>query len=268
MSVTLMEVILVPKVIVSGRGGSGKSTLVSLLARELEKNAKVLVLDADESNLSLGFMLGMDPPAQTIMDSLGGKPAVMEKMRVMFDSDFKERPRFFEGDLTIDGLSPQRASGSGALSFARIGKIEHSHEGCACPMGAVAKGFLNHISVEGDQWVLVDTEAGVEHFGRGLLEGADAVLFVADPSHEAVILAEKAAALAREAGKPFLVVINKADAETEPHMREKLAAAGLDVLGSIPYLPAVAKSNLTGDPLEGGLPHGLTDLIATAVARG
>jgi len=135
-------------------------------------------------------------------------------------------------------------------------------------MGAVAKGFLNHISIEGDQWVLVDTEAGIEHFGRGLLQGADAVLFVADPSHEAVILAEKAAGLAREAGKQFLVLLNKVDAETEPLMREKLAAAELDVLGSVPYLPAVAKSNLSGDPLDGGLPHGLLDRITTAMAQG
>ncbi len=254
-----------PKVIVSGRGGSGKSTLVSLLARELEQEAQVLVLDSDESNLSLGLMLGLEPPPQTIMESLGGRPAVSEKMRVLFDSDFKEKPRFFEGEMSIDGLPQRSASRSGSLSFARVGKIEHSHEGCACPMGAVAKGFLNHISTGDGQWVLVDTEAGVEHFGRGLLEGADAVLFVADPSHEAVLLAAKAAELAGEAGKPFFLVLNKADAETEPLMREKLAAAGLDVLGSIPYLPEVARSNLAGDPAKGGLPDDLAGRIVDAV---
>jgi len=39
------------------------------------------------------------------------------------------------------------------------------------------------------------------HFGRGVLEGVDAVLVVAEPSHEAVRLAEKAVKLVREAKK-------------------------------------------------------------------
>ncbi|MCL6477336.1 MAG: zeta toxin family protein [Peptococcaceae bacterium] len=49
------------KVIVSGRGGSGKSTLVALLAGELSNRERVLVVDTDESNLGLGKMLGLEP---------------------------------------------------------------------------------------------------------------------------------------------------------------------------------------------------------------
>ena len=73
-------------------------------------------------------------------------------------------------------------------------------------MGALAREFLNKLKNNEKEWVIVDTEAGVEHFGRGVLEGTDAVLMVIDPSHEAVILAEKAAKLAEEAGKSFAVV--------------------------------------------------------------
>ncbi|WP_337971792.1 zeta toxin family protein [Methanobacterium petrolearium] len=43
-----------PKIIISGRGGSGKSTLVTLLAQQLKKHGKVLIVDSDESNLGLG----------------------------------------------------------------------------------------------------------------------------------------------------------------------------------------------------------------------
>jgi len=256
-----------PKVIVSGRGGSGKSTLVSLLARELEKKGSVLVLDADESNLGLGAMLGVEPPARTIMEGLGGKPAVSEKMRVMFDSGFKEKPRFFEGALLLRQLPADQVSADGELRFARVGKIEHSHEGCACPMGAVAKGFLNHLEVEPDQWVVVDTEAGVEHFGRGLLEGADLVLIVVDPSYEAVILAGKAAELAREAGKPFRVVINKADEQAGAALREMLGKEGLEVLAALPYDPSVVRSNLKGEPLSPDSLRSELELVVAAVER-
>lgn len=257
-----------PKVIVCGRGGSGKSTLVALLAAELGHKNQVLVLDADESNLSLGAMLGLEAPTQTIMEGLGGKPAVFEKMRIMFDSDFNEEARFFEGDLTVEGLLPERAGGKGPVYFARIGKIEHSMEGCACPMGAVARSFLKNLSLEEGQWVLVDTEAGVEHFGRGLLEGADAVLILTDPSLEAVMLAKKAAGLAREAGKPFHVVLNKVDAETEPQLREMLVRSGLEVLASLPYSQELTRANLSGEPVPPDLLQASLDLVIASMGHG
>lgn len=239
-----------PKVIVSGRGGSGKSTLTSLLAEELSVKGKVLVLDADESNLGLGAMLGMKNPDKTIMEELGGKPAVFEKMKVLFKSDFKEKPRFFESSFSIESLPADAVSDNGKIRFSRIGKIEHSMEGCACPMGAVAKGFLNSIETDKDEWVLVDTEAGVEHFGRGLLEGADIVLIVVDPSRDAVLIAKKAAELAAESGKIYHIVFNKTDDKTEKLLREMLDENGMKALVAMPYAPYISSSNLKGEPLS------------------
>ena len=61
-----------PKILISGRGGSGKSTLVTLLAQRLKEQGKeVLVVDSDESNLGLGAMLGIEPPEKTLMDHSG-----------------------------------------------------------------------------------------------------------------------------------------------------------------------------------------------------
>ncbi len=239
-----------PKVIVSGRGGSGKITLVALLARELQREAPILVLDADESNLGLSAMLGMRPPEKSLLDSLGGKPSVMEKMRALFQSNFREKIGFFEGNLDIQGLPKEVISVNGHLTLVQVGKIQHSMEGCACPMGVVARDFLNHLNLGEGQWVLVDTDAGVEHFGRGLLEGTDMVLIVTDPSREAVVLAKKAASMATEAGKPFWIVLNKVEAETEPLLRELLAREGLEELAVLSYSSQVVQSNLTGSPLS------------------
>ena len=56
----MKEVFIIPKILVSGRGGSGKSTFVSLLAQKLKKNGrKILVVDSDESNLGLNKILGI-----------------------------------------------------------------------------------------------------------------------------------------------------------------------------------------------------------------
>jgi CO dehydrogenase maturation factor len=111
--------------------------------------------------------------------------------------------------------------------------------------------------------VLVDTEAGVEHFGRGVEEGADQVLIIVDPSHEAVLLAEKAAGLAREAGKPFGIVLTKTDEETGPLLMERINARGLETLGAIPHSPSLTRANLLGEPLAGASGNGaLADIVA------
>lgn len=241
------------KLLVGGRGGSGKSTLVTLLARRLGERGKVLVVDADESNLGLGAMLGIEPPGKTLMDYLGGKPAVREKLMAMLKGEGSERVELFPEELALDSLPMKCVRWDGPLALMQVGKIEHSMEGCACPMGAVARAFLNRLAVGDGQWVLVDTEAGVEHFGRGVLEGVDAVLMVVDPSHDAVILAEKAARLAREAKKSFGVVLNKLDEKTEPVLNEMLAAKGIEIKGVLPYSPAIARANLLGGPLDAGV---------------
>lgn len=47
------------KLLVGGRGGSGRSTIVTLLAQEASKRSRVLVMDADEPNLGLPAMREM-----------------------------------------------------------------------------------------------------------------------------------------------------------------------------------------------------------------
>lgn len=238
-----------PKIMISGRGGSGKSTLVTLLAQVLGKQGKVLVVDADESNLSLGDMLGQQAPAANLMDYLGGKPAVGKKLLASLQQGRGEDVGFFMEELSLVNLPRECVGGNGPVGYLRIGKIEHSLEGCACPMGAVARSFLKQLAVNKDEWVIVDTEAGVEHFGRGVLEGVDAVVMVVDPSREALLLAGKAKMLAAELKKDFLVVLNKIDAETETFLRQELAAQGIPVGGAFGFSPEIMKANLAGKPL-------------------
>ena len=53
------------KISVCGKGGSGKSTIVSLLAERLAAAEKaVLIIDSDESNYGLHGHLGMENPKE------------------------------------------------------------------------------------------------------------------------------------------------------------------------------------------------------------
>jgi CO dehydrogenase maturation factor len=62
------------KIAVCGKGGTGKSTVVALLAGEFRKIGwEVVVIDSDESNSGLHWMLGLERRPEPLMDFVGGK---------------------------------------------------------------------------------------------------------------------------------------------------------------------------------------------------
>jgi len=69
------------EVLVFGKGGSGKSTIVALLAKAFVKRGfMVLVIDSDKSNITLHKMIGVDAPSSTLMDYLNGHRCVVEAL--------------------------------------------------------------------------------------------------------------------------------------------------------------------------------------------
>jgi CO dehydrogenase maturation factor len=238
-----------PKILFCGKGGSGKSTLLALLALYLSEDRDVLVVDADESNPGLARMMGLDVPRQTLMENLGGKTAFRRSMGKK-TAAFEEKNLLGSALRSMAALPSSTASCSGRLTLVSVGKIEHTHEGCACPMGVLARTFIGAISIQPDQWVLIDTEAGVEHFGRGVPEGVDAVVAVADPSFDAVMLIGKIKAMADEGGKRLCVVLNRTDDDTESLMRSLLEGRGIRIAAVLPQSRDIAAVNLRALPLE------------------
>ena len=90
----------------------------------------------------------------------------------------------------------------------------------------------------------------MEHFGRGVLEGADTILMIVDPSYESVLLAEKAKGLAEEAHKKFFVILNKVDESTEPTLQQELSRRGIEIGSILSYSPDISRANLVGDALD------------------
>ena len=248
-----------PKVLISGRGGCGKSTIVSLLALKLkEKGNKVLVVDCDESNFGLNKILGVEKPEETLMSNLGGKLAIRDKLLAIVQKGETHLNIFDE--MTLENLSDDYVSWNDNLGFLEIGKIEHAMEGCACPMGALSRDFLNHLTIKENEWILVDTEAGIEHFGRGVLEGADFIITIVDPSEDAILLANKAYKLSCENNKEFGVILNKIDDDLEEILKTKLDS-NIKILGKIDYSTDIAMLNLKGNSISQVSIEELDDII-------
>ena len=234
------------KISVCGKGGSGKSTVVALLAKAAQqKEVSVVVIDSDESNSSLFRMLGFDHPPAPLLDMVGGKTMLKEKMK---SSDVLNKTQLSIDDLPIDHL--QRKD---HLSLVSIGKILQSLEGCACPMGVLSREFLKKLRLPEKTIAIIDMEAGIEHFGRGIDQFIDKVLLVVEPSFESMAMASKIRDLASGIQKEVAVVLNKMPSEKiRARVESALMHDRLEVIGTFPEDPEVFDAGLEGRQLERG----------------
>ncbi|MDN7012869.1 DUF87 domain-containing protein [Methanoculleus sp. FWC-SCC3] len=234
------------KIAICGKGGSGKSTLAALLAREYaRRNRPVLVVDTDESNLGLHRLLGTDAPSD-LMNYFGGKMTVGAKiMAAMRD---KASVNLIEGAWTLDDLPKDYVAEGHGVRLVSVGKIHDAGEGCACPMGMLARQFLKNLRLGDNDVVIADTEAGIEHFGRGIDQEADVILMVLDPSFESLRLAEKITGMAEGIGVPLYYVLNKTDPTMVARMREGVADPSR-IVCEIPQEPGILEAGLGGQAL-------------------
>jgi CO dehydrogenase maturation factor len=234
------------KISVCGKGGSGKSTIVTLLAEAArQRELSVVVVDSDESNSNLYRMLGFDHPPAPLLEMVGGKADLKEKMK---SSDVLSQPQLSVDDLPIDHL--QRKD---HLSLVSIGKILQSLEGCACPMGVLSREFLKKLWLPEKTIAIIDMEAGVEHFGRGIDQFIDKVLLVVEPSYESIVMASKIRDLASAIQKEVTVVLNKMPSEQiRARIESALKQNRLDVIGAVPEDPEVFEAGLEGRQFERG----------------
>ena len=231
---------------VCGKGGSGKSTVAALLAKSMaQRGYNVLVVDSDESNYGLHRQLGMELPS-ALMDHFGGKKTMMEKLRRSFTEG--EQVSLFDQKWTIAEIPAEATTEKDGIRLLAIGKIHDFGEGCACPMGVLAKRFLDNLSVGEKDVVIVDTEAGIEHFGRGVEAGCDAILAVLDPSFESILLSKKIAEISEKINKPLYFVLNRVDDERKAAMLESLD--GARVAAAIPETKEIFKAGLAGEEFQ------------------
>ena len=185
------------RIVICGKGGSGKSTVVTLMARVLRKRGyDVHVIDADPSNPGLYRMLGFKEAPEPLMDFFGGKVFAGGKVTCPVD----DPAPLIKGRISLDELPSKYYKVGNGITFFRPGKIEMAYEGCDGPEDKIARDFI----VSGEQVTLLDIKAGLEHFGRGVEINVDAVIAVVDPNITAFEIAEKVKKMTEEMKRGIL----------------------------------------------------------------
>jgi len=234
------------KIMVCGKGGAGKSSISVLAARVLSKTHKVYLIDSDESNTLLPKILDVEPP-KAIVEYLGGKGTIFEKGEVNLAEALAKAGK----GIRLDELPREYVSSSReGIRLLTIGKVREFGEGCACPFNFLLRTLLKNLELEEGEVVLVDTDAGIEHLGRGVEEGCEAVIAVADPTAESLELAKILKEYMAETEKTFWLVVNKTTPEIEDIINRKAGEMDLEILGTLRFDEKIFKSCLEGVRLE------------------
>lgn len=224
------------KTVVTGKGGVGKSTITSLLSMALANSGySVLALDADPQ-MNLPYTLGvsyekikeivpLNSADDYIEEKTGARPGKS------WGAFFKLNPDV--GDV-IERFGLKVNSNLGVLV---MGTVKKAAAGCLCPENALLDKVVRHISLMKDQYIVMDTQAGVEHFGRAIADGFDKCFIVADPSFNALDVAKHTQKLAKDLGiKEIYLVLNKFKEKHIQKLEETSQFLGLDLERDFDYI--------------------------------
>lgn len=243
------------RTVVAGKGGVGKSTITALLARILARHGvAVLAVDADEQR-NLAVTLGLDPEAAAAIVPLSERADYIEEKT-------GARPGQGAGGMlrlnpdTSDVVERIAVSGPDGVRLLAMGTVRQAAGGCLCPENSLLSATVGGMHLGDDDVVLMDTHAGVEHFGRALARGFDQALIVVDPTFNAVQVGLEAARLASELGIGAAhLAVNRVRSEDDFHraMDQLARLGGFDFASvhALPYDQLALESEPSVDALLG-----------------
>ena len=229
------------KVAITGKGGVGKTTLSSTLARlYAEEGRMVLAADVDP-DANLGLALGL---SQEEVDSI----VPISKMRTLVEerTGANEANKFFKLNPYVADIPEKFSKDINGVKLLVMGTVDVGGTGCVCPEHVMLKSILSALTYRKDDVVIMDMEAGLEHLGRGTAANMDQFIVVIEPGARSVQTYRNVKRLASDLGvKKVRVVANKLrDRRDEEFIRQNIPAE--DLLGFIHFNPEVMDADRQG----------------------
>lgn len=222
---------------VAGKGGTGKTTISALIVRLLKdkKGPTVLAVDADP-NSNLGASLGteMGQTVGEIIDEVASNPQIV--------------PAGISKDRFIEYRVQTAVKECDGFDLLTMGRPEGP--GCYCFANNILRNVIGNLIRDYD-YIVIDNEAGLEHFSRRTTRDADILLVISDSTKVGLQAAGRINTLTKELKlkiKNKQLIINRKRQDPDA---ELIKQTGLDCIGGIPEDEAILKISLNGGSLLG-----------------
>lgn len=255
-------------VVISGKGGTGKTSLVAAFA-SLAENEVLCDADVDAADLHLI----MNPDVTQRYDFKGGSKAIINKQLCTGCGLCRDLCRwdaitadFLVNSLDCEGCGvcvyfcpekaiefPVKTCGEWYISDTRFGPMVHARLGIAEENSGrlvtlVRQEAKKLAEKNNSELIITDGPPGVGCPVIASIGGASAVLIVTEPTVSGDHDMERVAQLAGHFKVPAMVCVNKFD--LNPEQTEKIERysqdRGITILGRIPFDPVVTKSMVQG----------------------
>ena len=218
----------------AGKGGTGKTTLAGLLVRFLKEQdmTPILAVDAD-ANSNLNEVLGLE-----VEETLGEAREMMKK----------DVPVGMTKDIFIEMKVEQALVEANGFDLMVMGRPEGP--GCYCAANSLLSKFIERM-MDNYPYLVVDNEAGMEHFSRLTTKYIDLLLIVSDSSRRGILSARRIYDLVDElnirVGRKYLLVNQYRD-KLEGLVAKETATFGPDSVSTIPEDDLIYQFDLEGKP--------------------
>jgi CO dehydrogenase maturation factor len=216
---------------VSGKGGSGKTTIASLIVRTLLERSDtgpILCIDADP-NACLALALGVSPGTTV--------------------ADIREQARAKAPNATgvsrvhlVEYGFQQAITEAKGFDLVTMGRPEGPS--CYCAVNNLLRRILDEMGSK-YRFVVIDNEAGMEHLSRRTTNHVDLLCIVSEPTAVGSLTARRIHELARQLPivvKEIGVLWNKTNGDCP-------SVEGLEVLAHVPEDPVVWEASRGGAPV-------------------
>ena len=229
------------KLAVSGKGGVGKTTFSSLLARTLsDQGKKVLAIDADpDANLAAALGIAdadkvtpISEMKELIFERTGAQPGTIGG--------------FFKLNPKVDDIPDTLSVRLDNIKLMRLGSVKKGGAGCLCPESTLLKALVTHVVLGRNEVVIMDMEAGIEHLGRATAQAVDKLIVVVEPGRRSIDTAEHIRRLAAEIQLNHVAVVgNKIRSPRDENFLRK-HLPDFEFLGFLPYDDTLIEADLSG----------------------
>ena len=245
------------KLAITGKGGVGKTTVSSLLARLFAADgSNVIAIDANpDANLAAAIGISADE-IESITPIAELKDLIQERTGASPDSIGS----FFKVNPKVDDIPERFSVQRDNIKLLVMGTVKKGGSGCLCPEGSMLKSLLSHLVLSRSDVVIMDMDAGVENLGRGTAKAVDAFIIVVEPGIRSFQTARAIRKLATDLGvtKTYIIGSKVQSEDDKKFISENLS--DFEILGFMNFNPEIAEADRLGESVYDTAPRAVADI--------